>query len=242
MIKKCILGEHKRLLVKTFESLFMSTLCIKWEKAKKSYKILKLNWLIDAYAQDEEFERSPRQRVRSDVENLGPVSSKTPQTFSFNSPPTLHNRKAQELKPLHPDHWPRYLHGSEQTLTLLWFGVWLSLHIPVTLQALRSRNSVFCVFTQAFFPSHTKIQRKHLLHWKFKMDMLSNMAWGWNNTWPRIWAVTQDDLRVCEVSCWLWTLLIVKCYLYTVLNYRLVNRGGNTTIKTISWNIVFLKR
>lgn len=53
---------------------------------------------------DEEFERSPRQRVRSDVENLGPVSSKTPQTSSFNSPPTLHNRKAQELKPLHPDH------------------------------------------------------------------------------------------------------------------------------------------
>ncbi len=140
----------------TFESLFMSTLCIKWEKAKKCCKILKLNWLIDAYAQDEEFERSPRQRVRSDVENLGPVSSKTPQTSSFNSPPTLHNRKAQELKPLHPDHWLRYLHGSEQTLTLLWFGVWLSLHIPVTLQALRSRNSVFCVFTQAFFPSHTK--------------------------------------------------------------------------------------
>uniref|UniRef100_A0A673II71 lysophospholipase n=1 Tax=Sinocyclocheilus rhinocerous TaxID=307959 RepID=A0A673II71_9TELE len=43
-------------------------------------------------------------RVRSDVENLGPVSSKTPQTSSPNSPPTLHNRKAQGLKPLHPDH------------------------------------------------------------------------------------------------------------------------------------------
>uniref|UniRef100_A0A673IPB8 lysophospholipase n=1 Tax=Sinocyclocheilus rhinocerous TaxID=307959 RepID=A0A673IPB8_9TELE len=53
---------------------------------------------------DEEFERSRRQRVRSDVENLGPVSSKTPQTSSPNSPPTLHNRKAQGLKPLHPDH------------------------------------------------------------------------------------------------------------------------------------------
>ncbi|KTG01590.1 hypothetical protein cypCar_00016145 [Cyprinus carpio] len=53
---------------------------------------------------DEEFERSHRQRVRSDVEILGPVSSKTPQTSSSNSPPALHKRKAQELKPLHPDH------------------------------------------------------------------------------------------------------------------------------------------
>uniref|UniRef100_A0A8C2JIA1 lysophospholipase n=1 Tax=Cyprinus carpio TaxID=7962 RepID=A0A8C2JIA1_CYPCA len=53
---------------------------------------------------DEEFERSHRQRVRSDVENLGPVSSKTAQTSSSNSPPALHKRKAQELKPLHPDH------------------------------------------------------------------------------------------------------------------------------------------
>uniref|UniRef100_A0A671P8F7 lysophospholipase n=1 Tax=Sinocyclocheilus anshuiensis TaxID=1608454 RepID=A0A671P8F7_9TELE len=43
-------------------------------------------------------------RVRSDVENLGPVSSKTPQTSSPNSPPTLHNQKAQGLKTLHPDH------------------------------------------------------------------------------------------------------------------------------------------
>uniref|UniRef100_A0A671P195 lysophospholipase n=1 Tax=Sinocyclocheilus anshuiensis TaxID=1608454 RepID=A0A671P195_9TELE len=47
---------------------------------------------------------SRRQRVRSDVENLGPVSSKTPQTSSPNSPPTLHNQKAQGLKTLHPDH------------------------------------------------------------------------------------------------------------------------------------------
>uniref|UniRef100_A0A672MM07 lysophospholipase n=1 Tax=Sinocyclocheilus grahami TaxID=75366 RepID=A0A672MM07_SINGR len=39
------------------------------------------------------------------------------------------------------------------------------------IQALRSRN-------QVFFPSHTKIQRKPLLHWKFKMDMLGHMAWG----------------------------------------------------------------
>uniref|UniRef100_A0A672MLT6 lysophospholipase n=1 Tax=Sinocyclocheilus grahami TaxID=75366 RepID=A0A672MLT6_SINGR len=53
---------------------------------------------------DEELERSRRQRVRSDVENLGHVSSKTSQTSSPNSPPTLHNRKAQGLKPLHPDH------------------------------------------------------------------------------------------------------------------------------------------
>uniref|UniRef100_A0A673I0V2 Patatin-like phospholipase domain-containing protein 7 n=1 Tax=Sinocyclocheilus rhinocerous TaxID=307959 RepID=A0A673I0V2_9TELE len=53
---------------------------------------------------DEEFERSHRQRVRSDVENLGPVSSKTPQTSSPNGSPALHKRKAQGLKPLHPDH------------------------------------------------------------------------------------------------------------------------------------------
>uniref|UniRef100_A0A671PXW2 lysophospholipase n=1 Tax=Sinocyclocheilus anshuiensis TaxID=1608454 RepID=A0A671PXW2_9TELE len=51
-----------------------------------------------------EFERSHRQSVRSDVENLGPVSSKTPQTSSPNSSPALHKRKAQGLKPLHPDH------------------------------------------------------------------------------------------------------------------------------------------
>ncbi|KTG32840.1 hypothetical protein cypCar_00006612 [Cyprinus carpio] len=47
---------------------------------------------------DEEFERSRRQRVRSDVENLGPVSSKTPQTSSPNSPPTLHNRKSPRIE------------------------------------------------------------------------------------------------------------------------------------------------
>ncbi|KAI2651495.1 Patatin-like phospholipase domain-containing protein 7 [Labeo rohita] len=51
---------------------------------------------------DEELERSHRHRVRSDMENLGPVSSKTPQTSSPNSPPTLHTRKG--LKPVHPNH------------------------------------------------------------------------------------------------------------------------------------------
>lgn len=52
------------------------------------------------YPQDEEFERSERQRIRSTVENVARVSSQTQQTSSSSS---LHIRKAHSQKTLHPD-------------------------------------------------------------------------------------------------------------------------------------------
>lgn len=121
---------------------------------------------IDPYAQDEEFERTRRQHVHSDVENLGPVSSKTPQTSSPNSPPTLHTRKAYGQKSLHPDHWPRCQCTNTDT-PMIW-GLALSTHSSHTptkyIQTLRNKKiSILCIYTSLSpLLLCKKILRKHL--------------------------------------------------------------------------------
>lgn len=86
-------------------------------------------------------------------------------------------------------------------------------HIPFTIQpSLRPSETWMRIFTQAFFQSsHAKSQRKHpLLLWQFKINMLGYMGWRWNNTsaWLR-WTIPS----ICEVTCWLWALLIAKAQL-----------------------------